>query len=337
MKKILTSALVLATLLVACTDDYTDWAAPQQSEPEEAMAVSLSVSVPSAIDIASLKEDSTVVFTASVSAPEGSTVTAYSLTLNDTQQLPVSLEGKAAVDELNKAVITLYGKECVAHTLDVSLDAYVNVDGTSVKVNATYQLVVTPYVTPEYFVVGTVQGWSDTDMTCMLYPEADNIYSYTALWTGSYDLKIWQAVDFGDWTLTYGCAVDGDNTQRGTLIQESAQSVSAPSAEYYTFTIDMENMTYNWTRLDEQNPTKYASISLIGDFNGWDESGSEVQLKQINVHNWYVAEVSLSGGTKLRADNSWNVNWGASVNIGDQSHAVCVMNGENMNVPEGQY
>ena len=104
MKKILTSALVLATLLVACTDDYTDWAAPQQSEPEEAMAVSLSVSVPSAIDIASLKEDSTVVFTASVSAPEGSTVTAYSLTLNDTQQLPVSLEGKAAVDEAwNKA------------------------------------------------------------------------------------------------------------------------------------------------------------------------------------------------------------------------------------------
>ena len=79
------------------------------------------------------------------------------------------------------------------------------------------------------------------------------------------------------------------------------------------------------------------AVTLVGDFNGWDEGGSEVQLQQVCAHNWYVAEVLLSGGTKLRADNGWGVNWGASVNIGDQSHAVCVMNGDNMNVPEGKY
>lgn len=337
MKKNMLYVLALATSLVACTDDYTDWASPLQSDPEDPITVSLSATAPSAIDVASLASDSTTVFTATVSAPEGSTVTAYSLTLNDAQLLPVSLEGKASVDELNKAVIALCGKEIVAQTLNASLDAYVNVNGTSIKVNTAYQLTVTPYVTPEYFVVGTVQNWSDTDMTCMLYPETDNVHSYTALWTGAWDLKIWQAVDFGNWDLAYGCSLDGDNAPSGTLIQESAQSISAPTAEYYTFTIDVENMTYSWTKLENQNPATYTSISLIGAFNGWDEGGSEVQLQQVNAHNWYVAEVALSGETKLRADNSWGVNWGADVNIGEQSHAVCVTDGVNIVVPEGVY
>lgn len=337
MKKNMLYVLALATSLVACTDDYTDWAAPLQSAPEEPLAVSLTASAPAAIDIASLEADSTVVFTATVSAPEGSTVTAYSLKLNDVQQLPVSLEGKASVEELNTAVVALYGRNSVAQTLNASLDAYVNVNGTSIKVNTAYQLTVTPYVAPEYFIVGTVQNWSATEMTCMLYPETDEVHSYTARWIGSYDLKVWQAADFGNWDLAYGCAVDGDNAASGALIQTGAQSISAPEAAYYTFTMDMENLTYSWTKLENQNPTAYTSISLIGDFNGWDEQGSEVQLQQVNAHNWYVAEVALSGGTKLRADNAWGVNWGASVNIGEQTHAVCVMNGDNINVAEGTY
>lgn len=336
MKKLVYGFAIIAGL-ASCNDDYTDWASPQHADPETPIEVTFTASAASAIDVATITADSTIVFVANLSAPEGSSTTGYSLKLNDEQVLPVSLEGKASVKELNKAVIALCGKENVAQTLNASLDAYINVNGTSIKVNTVYQLTVTPYVTPEYFAVGTVQNWLATDMTCMLYPETDNVHSYTALWTGAWDLKIWQAVDFGNWDAAYGCSVDGDNAPSGTLIQESAQSISAPTAEYYTFTIDMENMTYSWTKLDNQNPTEYSSISLIGDFNGWDENGSEVQLQQINAHNWYVAEVSLSGGTKLRANNSWSTNWGAAVNIGDQSHAVCVMNGDNMNVPEGKY
>lgn len=336
MKKLIYGFAIIAGL-ISCNDDYTDWASPQHADSKTPIEVTLTVSAPSAIDVASITEDSTIVFVADLNAPEGSSTTEYSLKLNNEQVLPVSLEGKASVDELNKAVIALCGKENIAQTLNASLDADVYVNGISIRVSTTYQLTVTPYITPEYFVVGTVQNWIATDMTCMLYPETDNIHSYTALWTGAWDLKIWQAVDFGNWDSAYGCSVDGDNAPSGTLIQESAQSISAPTAEYYTFTIDMENMTYSWTRLDNQNPTEYSSISLIGDFNSWDESGSEVQLQQINAHNWYVDKVSLSGGTKLRANNKWDVNWGAAVNIGDQPHAVCVINGDNMNVPEGEY
>lgn len=337
MNKKLIYGFAIIAGLASCNDDYTDWASPQHADPETPFEVTLTASAASAIDVATIREDSTIVFVAELSAPEGSLVTGYSLKLNDEQALPVSLEGKASVDELNKVVIALYGKKNEVQTLNASLDASVNVGSITVKVNTTYQLTVTPYVAPEYFVVGTVQNWSTADMTCMFYPETDNIHSYTALWTGAWDLKIWQGIDFGDWDSAYGCSVDGSNATSGTLVQEKAQSISAPTVGYYTFTIDMENMTYSWTKLDNQNPTEYSSISLIGDFNGWDEGGSEVQLQQVCAHNWYVAEVLLSGGTKLRADNGWGVNWGASVNIGDQSHAVCVMNGDNMNVPEGKY
>lgn len=91
MKSKLLYILALATSLVACTDDYTDWAAPLQSEPENPIDVSLSASAPSAIDIASVEGDSVVVFTATVNAPEGCVLASYKLTLNDTQNLPVSL------------------------------------------------------------------------------------------------------------------------------------------------------------------------------------------------------------------------------------------------------
>ena len=70
MKSNLLYILALATSLVACTDDYTDWAAPLQSEPEEPIDVNLSASAPSAIDLASVEGDSVVVFTATVNAPE---------------------------------------------------------------------------------------------------------------------------------------------------------------------------------------------------------------------------------------------------------------------------
>lgn len=337
MKNKLLYALALATSMVACTDDYTDWAAPLHSDPEEAMTVSLSATASSDIDIASLADDSVTVFTASVTAPEGSSVTAYTLKLNDNQALPVSMEGKASVDDLNKAVIALCGKEMVAQTLNASLDAYVKVKGTSIKTNASFQLKVTPFVAPEYFVVGAIQGWSNSDQSCMFYPQSDYVHSYTTLWAGSYDLKIWQGADFGDWNLAYGCALDGDNSVTGTLVQNNAQSISAPTAEYYTLTIDMENLSYSWTKLENQTPAEYGVISLIGEFNGWDEGGSEVALRQVSAHNWYVENVALAGETKLRADNSWSINWGAGVNIGDKSYATCSINGSNINVPAGNY
>lgn len=190
----------------------------------------------------------------------------------------------------------------------------------------------------EYYMVGDLQGWNNdpaTGMTCLFYPQTSTVMSYTTKWKGAYDLKFWAGADFGNWDKAYGCAVDGDNSPAGNIVNSGAQSISAPSAEYYTFTIDMTTMKYTWTKLSDQAPKEYTTISLIGDFNSW---SGDVDLTQVTPHNWY-AKVSIpsDGGLKFRAGHDWADSWGNGANIADNYYGKADYNGGNMTVPAGNY
>ena len=171
----------------------------------------------------------------------------------------------------------------------------------------------------EYYMVGDLQGWNDdptTGMTCLFYPQSNTVMSYTTKWKGAWDLKFWAGADFGSWDKAYGCAVDGDNSP--------------------AFTIDMTTMKYTWTKLDNQAPKEYTSISLIGDFNAWN---GDVDLTQVTPHNWY-AKVSIpsDGGLKFRADHDWAESWGGIINIADNYYGKVIYgSNDNMTVPAGTY
>ena len=193
---------------------------------------------------------------------------------------------------------------------------------------------------PLYYVVGGVQGWSDKNKICLFTPEEEmNILSYTTKWTGAWDLKIWDADNFGNWDAAWGCVVDGDNSPSGSLINSGAQAISAPSADYYTFTINMNTMTYTWTKLDNQAPTEYESISLIGEFNGW---GGDFDLEQVTPHNWYgLFTQENDGQLKYRANHDWAKNWGYGSdkdwNVAEGYNKIGTNGGGNIWVPAGTY
>lgn len=163
----------------------------------------------------------------------------------------------------------------------------------------------------KYYIVGNFNGWSDSScIENMFYGAGNNTYSYTSYWAGAWDLKIWAYDDIGDWDACFGTAVDGDDSTSGELINSGANSFEAPSAGYWTLTIDMGSQTYEWTELDTQSPTEYSYISLIGDFNSW---GDDIDLEQLSgaPHNWYVeATIESDGGLKFRADHDWTTSWG---------------------------
>ena len=194
-------------------------------------------------------------------------------------------------------------------------------------------------IAAQYYVVGGVQGWSDKDKTCLFTPEGKNVLSYTTKWTGAWDLKVWDADGFGNWDVAWGCAVDGDNSPNGALINSNSQAISAPSAEFYTFTSDMNTQTYTWTKLDNQAPTEYESISLIGEFNGW---GGDFDLAQVTPHNWYgVFTQESDGQLKYRANHDWSVNWGfggdKDWNVAEEFNKIGTNGGGNIWVPAGTY
>lgn len=202
----------------------------------------------------------------------------------------------------------------------------------------TYE--ITPIVlASQYYMVGGLQGWSDSKKTCLFTPEGNNIQSYTTKWTGAWDLKIWAAADFGNWDAAYGCPVDGDNSPSGTLTNSRAGAISAPSAEFYKFTIDMNTFTYTWTKLDNQSPTEYTNISLIGEFNGW---GGDFELEQVTPHNWYaIFTQETDGQLKFRANHDWSVNWGFGSdndwNVTEGTNKIGSNGAGNIFVPAGTY
>lgn len=192
-------------------------------------------------------------------------------------------------------------------------------------------------VVPQFYLIGEVNGWNSGEKNSIFTPHSNTVYSFTTKWAGAWDLKFWGVADYGNWNnnSAYGCPVDGDNSPSGTLIQAGCGAIAAPSAEYYTFTIDLSTMSYTWTKLDEQNPTEYEAIGIIGDFNSW---AKDFDLKQVAPHNWYGVTTVTDGGLKFRANHGWDINWGAELSVTEADYfAKGVANGSNIYVPAGTY
>lgn len=189
---------------------------------------------------------------------------------------------------------------------------------------------------PQFYMVGALNGWTaDGAAASLLYPQSSTTMSYTSKFTGAWDLKLWNKSDLGNWDNCYGSIVDGDSSPAGALINSGAQAISAPSAEYYTFAVDIASMTYSWTKLDNQSPTEYTKMGVIGDFNGW---GGDMEMTQVTPHNWYVVGTVTDGGLKFRADADWAVNWGADLSVTSSNfYGKGVANGPNIWVPAGTY
>lgn len=169
-------------------------------------------------------------------------------------------------------------------------------------------------IAPEYYLVGKLQDWSDKpkDKTCLMYAETSMVQSYTTQWNDDANLKIWLGSDWGDWNNAYGSATMADaNTPTGNLkVDNKAGAIVCPEpGAYYTFTADFSTMTYKWTKLENQNPTAYEKVGLIGVGGDWD---NDVDMTEVTPHNWFIEKNIPEGSFKIRANHKWDdaANWG---------------------------
>ena len=189
---------------------------------------------------------------------------------------------------------------------------------------------------PEYFILGDEPfGWDVNTKKFMLYPQSTTTHSYTTFFKGN--IKMINSNDMGtdNWGACYGTSVDGDTSASADL-KQNAGAIHVPEEGYYTLTVDFKESKYTWTKCENQAPTEYTNISLIGDFNSW---VGDADLEQIAPHNWFIAnfKVENTGDLKFRADHDWPTNWGATLNVADVNYGVGVGNGDNISVPAGTY
>ena len=167
-------------------------------------------------------------------------------------------------------------------------------------------------IAPEYYLVGKLQDWSDKpeNKTCLMYAETPMVQSYTTQWNDDANLKIWLGSDFGVWANAYGTAKNGDNSVEGKIAGSGAIVCPEPGA-FYTFKVDFSTMTYKWTKLENQNPKAFETVSLIGVGGKWND-GDDIDMTQVTPHNWFIETTLPVGGFKIRANHGWNEggNWG---------------------------
>ena len=191
-------------------------------------------------------------------------------------------------------------------------------------------------ISPEYYLVGALQSWSDKNMSCLMTAESAMVQNFTTKWTGDANLKIWLGSDFGNWNNAFGSAVgDGASAAEGKLKANGGAIVCPEKDAYYTFTADFSTMTYKWTKLANQNPTEFKYVSLIGVGGKWNE-GDDIDLKQVAPHNWYLAKQEIpAGGLKVRADHKWrdDGNWGFAEGQNYESKGTLITSGVSGNIP----
>ncbi len=224
------------------------------------------------------------------------------------------------------------------HAFLPSLVDTTSVYSQEVQFTATTSYVLPPVPNLKFYMVGAQPGWSaEAALTALFFPEGGDVYTYTTQFAGDGNLKIWAEEDLGIWANAYCCETDGSQDMTGTIVQADAGAIKAPTAEYYTFTFDKHHMSYSWTKLEDQAPAEYSSISLIGNFNDW---GDDVDMVQVTPHNWYVEHTFTIDDVefKFRADHDWGTNWGAAWTVSSSEFAALgVDGGDNIKCAKGKY
>jgi hypothetical protein len=168
---------------------------------------------------------------------------------------------------------------------------------------------------------GTAGGWdSDTDLT--QDPSDDHI------WTGTVTLTDGEAkfrAD-NDWAVNWGA--EGYPSGYGI---GNGPNIPVKAGTYFVM---MNDATGEYAFMPANRSTPYAKLGIIGSATsgGWD-SDTDLTANPYNPYSWSKIVTVTDGESKFRADDAWDVNWGAS----EFPAGVGAANGPNIPTKEGTY
>lgn len=204
-----------------------------------------------------------------------------------------------------------------------------------------------PPVVDVWAVAGTFNGWGDELMSAT---DVANVYVKRGLelrWGDEFKVKI-----AGSWDRNYGGIEDiiltpnlwltgyqdGDNI---TVAYSGVYDVYLDSAKGYIYLMN-EGVDYTTAKeygSDDGTVAPSTDIwGLCGTHNGWGKP--DIPLMWDGVLNLYVAyNAKLTGEFKVRANNSWDTNYGyeGEITVDDPSGVTMEKSAGNCNVDSGTY
>ena len=175
-----------------------------------------------------------------------------------------------------------------------------------------------------FFMVGdvTAAGWSENNNNTPLFRDAENenLFHFTGRFAGTGDTEGFKLLEvLGSWQPQWG--LDGENLSNSTLLGGDPAAFPVDADGYYSFTMNIDEMTYSFEEYDASGAATYETIGVLGGATaglhetGDDGWGSDVDFTQseFDPHIWYINNIELNDGEiKFRANDAWDDSWGAA-------------------------
>ncbi len=366
--------------LTACDESHDDWTQPTVYSQEGEVIIDGFSATPQTtgtlaapIDLGTMTDGSSIKLFdfKQGSLPEGVTLENIRLEAKPADQptaeaakVAASTEGEVTKEELAKLVYTFYGKKATVRTFEAALyaNAVKGSEAQLITLGDPFKLYLKPekLEDPYYYVYGRSTATSTDDAyKFVMTPVEDNdmAYTYTTMYTGvGGDLLIWNISYWTndrankDFSKVYAQGTPDSDKTSGTVVQGPEEGKNTPTYfnapqknKFFTFTIDLERLTYSWTLLENQ--PSYTNISLIGVNGNWND-GDDIDLAAVDrsKHNWYL-RYTFAADTQLkfRANHAWDTNWGFGNDADGEWNAsndwakICAKGAKNIAITAGTY
>lgn len=342
IKKILFGIAFVASV-VACTDDYKDWASPQViAQPDEVSFGDGSVSAVDVINFADFKDGQTTVKVCNITTPtstDGSYEPIFTIKLGE-KTFDLASDGTMSLSEFKSYVDDVYGKAPTERSIDATVSAWLSNGATTVKTatSSTFQvkaLPVAPFIDEGYYLVGDMfkvadgddvetWGWDVKGAHAFTHIGSGNLYDnpeFQIVFKTTANDQYWKIISKtnyeGDFwnegeTGVVGTKVDGDTSMEGPLTTTSPQAGKIEQAGIYRMTINMMEYTYKLEKLNFSefiyvpgNAQKYnTSAEGMPDY-GW-TPGLAPALRSANYDGKYEGFAYLDGEFKFTKERNWD-------------------------------
>ncbi len=226
------------------------------------------------------------------------------------------------VNELNTRALELGLTPNVEGAIDVRIKATVGTANAEPKFSDVITIIVTPYGSTEVPVVtlylvgdATTAGWNvnNNNMPLFADPNDNTKHYYTGYFKAHVDgFKVLGNID--SWLPAYGH--DGTTVVKRTSFDQTDPS-SFPIATdgYYTFEINIQDLTYKLDEYTGSTATTYSEIfysgsTISGDDDNWGNESIALTKSTFDPHIWKVSGQTLKEGNMKFHTAGWAKEWG---------------------------
>lgn len=329
--------------VASCTDDYSDWNAPQDNDqPATVQFGNGSVTETQAINLAEVTTPTVKVANITAPTADGGYAPSgeYKITLGG-KSLDITAAGEVSTEELQNVIVSNYGKAPVQRDMDATVATWATNEKSYIKFeSAIFKVQATPKaanIEQVYYLAGDIfaDGYNKDVVKTHAFDHSDN-----NVWDDpNFSIEVKTTEDNKSFMIIPASSLEksdiregafGSGSEKGALVNSGANAIVIEKAGKYNISINMETLTY------KVEAVKPIALFLTGSEYNWGNKESDwKQLIQYNGSNetfWTMIYFSEGEMFKFAPQAAWEDDFGGGITIEDHAGSGIVTDDKNLKV-----